>query len=507
MKNTSIYQYIIENLDPEEQRFTQENLPDEPHPSVPHPLGTEDAFWFTTSAPSDDKNAGVVYKLMQDYLSYPDQPHKQRLYETLASLPIVAIAEPISEKLQEQGITEALLALARSFFYNSRDRGPLKFAYIIFGLYGVERLKSESPELWEDMVKVAQCEEFTYFFLFACNLTNVKPFKEIWRLLGCTQGWGKVFVVEAAECRDEAQELWLIQHGMDVSVDYPPLSVYIMESAHLAWHLEQQDLDERTFKAAGPILNAFLVLLASYDETILENNLNTTALNPVRLLQNYLRHALVWAKRPEELLQLVNLSMGLRNLEQEDSICIMTKNDIELLIARCDSIVYAQDWQPYIKTHLIHNDRVNYELCDFACEMDMDIWQQLFDYLCAHPLEYKLLPYLFSYADMDYQKKILRFVEQNLGLYSTEESALLVPLRYLAHNPGLGEQVIIAALTSIYDWPRGVACAVLDGWSREYVTEPMRQALQQGLSLSNNQVVTERIKALLTGREFDVRMM
>jgi len=504
MSNKTIYQYIIENIDPEEQNFTQATLPDEPHPSVPHPLGAEDAFWFSTNTPSNKKGAAEILKLLQNYITYPDQPHKQKLYEALCKQPIIALADPLCEKLQEQDISEELVALARSFFYNSKHRSPLKFAYIILGLYGVDRIKSENPDLWEDMVKLAQCEEFTYFFIFACSLTNVKPFKEIWRLIGCTEGWGKVFAIEAAECRDEAQDLWLIQHGMEISVDYPPLGAHILEAAHLPLYLEQEEIDERTFKGAGTIINAFMVLLANYDENLLEENINTAIIKPLQLLHNYLRHAQKLAVIPEDILQILNLSFGLRNMEQNEGLCIIPKNDIELLIAKCDSIIYAKDWQHYVENNLIQKDSINYELCDFACEMDMDIWKYLFDYLCDHPWEYKAMPYLFSYNDTNYQEMMLHFVEHNLGLYRMEESALLVPLRYLAHKPGLGEQIIITALTSIYDWPRGIACAVLNDWGQEYITEPLRQALHEALKLSNNQVVTARIEALLTGITFNV---
>ena len=504
MSNKTLYQYITENIDAEEQCFTKETLPDEPHPSVPHPLGSEDAFWFSSNTPSYEQGADKIYNLLKAYCQHTDLLHKQQLYKDLAQQPLIALAEPLCDRLSKDEITKEQFDLARSFFYNAQHRGALKFAYLLLGLYGVERIQKEMPDLWEDMIKVAQCEEFTYFFLFACNLTNHKPFKAIWRLIGCTKGWGKVFSVEAAECRNEAQELWLIQNGMELDVDYPPLSAHILEITHLPYHLEQEEVSERTYKGAAIVLNAFLVLLDHYDEDVLEQNLNTAIIKPVQLLQNFLRHAQKHATKPEDILQVLNLSYGLRNLADNPDLCIMAANDVEKLIAMCDSIVYQKDWREYVQNNIIVNDSINYDLCDFACELDMDIWQPLFNYLCRHPFEYKAMPYLFSYNDETYQKAMLNLVEDNLKLYQAEESALLVPLRYLAHKPGVGERIIITALTSLYDWPRGIACAVLNEWGQEYLTEPMRVALKKALDLSNNAVVTARIEALLTGKHFDV---
>ena len=504
MSNKTIYQYIIENFDPENENFTQPTLIDEPNPSVPHPLGAEDAFWFSSNAPVHKKGADNVFAALQDYLQYPDHVHKQKLYKTVISEPIIALAEPFCDKMQTEEIDDAMLALARSFFYNGQHRGAIKFAYILFGLYGVEKIKAANEELWADMVNIAKCEEFTYFFIFACTLSNYTPHKAIWRLIGCTEGWGRVFATEAAICEDEAQELWLIQHGMEINVDYPPLAAHILEISSLPKHLEEEEISYRTFKGAAVILNTFLVLLDHYDESVLEANLNTAVIRPVQLLQNFLKHAKVHATKPEDILQVLNLSYGLRNLEQNKGLCIIGDNDLHFLIATCDSIIYAQDWHHYVENNLINGDSINYELCDFACEMDMDIWKLLFDFICTHPLEIKALPYLFSFNDENYRNSILHFVEFHLPLYRMEESALLVPLKYLEHHPGEGEQIIITALTSLYDWPRGIACAVLNSWGQEYLSGPIKNALREGLKLSNNDVVTARIKSLLLDKTFSI---
>lgn len=504
MSNKKLYKYIIENLDPEEECFTKETLIDEPHPTVPHPLGAEDAFWLATNAPADEKGANLVFRLLKEYRQYPDHLHKERLYKELSDRPVIAISEVLCDKLQELEITEDLVALARSFFYNAEHRGPLKFAYMLLGLYGAEAIKKEDAELWEDMVSVAQCEEFTHFFLFSCNLTNYKPLKEIWRLIGCTKGWGRVFAIEAVACNDEAQELWLIEHGMEITVDYPPVALRILEVANLTKHLEEESISYRTFKGAADILNAFLVLLNQQSKGIIEESLNTALIKPVALLNNFIRHAKIYADKPENILKVLNLSYGLRNLLTNDNLCIISNNELELLIAKCDSITYARNWEAYIKEHLILKDGINYELCDFACELDMDIWRELFDFLCEHPHEYQAMPYLFSYNDKNYQQMMLHFVEHNLSLYSLEETALLVPLRYLAHHPGEGERIIAAALTSPYDWPRGIACSVLNDWGPEYISEPVRETLKAALRLSNNAVVTARIEALLQGKKFNI---
>ena len=360
---------------------------------------------------------------MQEYIKYPDHVRKQKLYQYLADQPFIAILEPLSEKLTNEDITEVYYNLARSFFYNSKHRGPLKFAYLLFGIYGMDRIEEEEPALWEDLIKVAQCEEFTYAFTNACVLGNCNANKALWRIIGCTEGWGKVFAIEKVTCNDEAQELWLLQHGMELSVDYPPLALSIMEVANITRHLAAPELDERTFLGAMNLANAFLLTLDNSGEGVLEETVNTAKLKPLQLLQNLVRHAKKYADKPERILQVMNLRIGIENLQENERVAVIGYNEGQQLLADCDSIIYAKEWHEYVAENLIQRDEVNYDLCDYACELDMDIWNPLYDFFCEHPYEYKLMPYLFSYNDEEYQRLMLEVVERNLQLYTGEESA------------------------------------------------------------------------------------
>ncbi len=503
METKTLYQYIIENLDTEDEYFTQETLPDDPHPSVLRPLGTEEAFWLAADFPSRVEVAASLCKLLQTYKQNANPLLMQEIYHFVQDQPVIVITEPLCDMLHSEEFTEALYTLGRSLFYNARHRGPLKLGYILLGFYGVERIQKEFPELWVDMIHIAQCEEFTYYFLLACSITDYKPLRAIWRLLGCTKGWGRVFCIKAAECEDEAQELWLIQYGMDNTVEYPSLAAFILHSSNLAKHLEQEEVSYPVFVGAMKIVTSFLHWINTNTDVELEQQLvDVPGFSLAKLLQNLLRQARKHAAKPEEILWVLRLSYALHCLLENETLCLIGANDMELLLASCDSIAYAQDWREYVYKHLVNEDVLNYDLCDFACDMDIPISQPLFAYLEQHPLEFLTLPYLFACYDEQIQQRALRFVEEHLESYRTEETALLIPLRYLERHPGLGESIIISALTSIYDTPRGVACDTLNAWEFATITEPLWQALRTAKALSNNVAVTERIKRLLEGRHF-----
>ena len=58
------------------------------------------------------------------------------------------------------------------------------------------------------------------------------------------------------------------------------------------------------------------------------------------------------------------------------------------------------------------NGSVNYTTAEFAFELDIDIWERLFDYLKQHPLESALFPYLLGFENDERPQKVLTFIEK-----------------------------------------------------------------------------------------------
>ena len=503
MNPNSIFEYVKNNID-EEGRFASDVLPDDPMPTVPRPLGAEDAYYYTTEVPSDTEGAEQAVKLLKQHIAIPCLESKRRLYDHLTKIVVAGICDPFLEKFNAEELTPEAMELAEEFFYNSSHREPVKFALLIFGLYGMESLKDTHPDLWEDLMTLARCEEFTFFFLYSCRATNFAPQEEIWQLLHCTNSWGKVYAINSAEFNTPGKQQWLIENGYDLSIEYPPLSVKMIIEGKLAEVLQAEEIDYDTYKGAAAILNNFVLLLNNFAPGVIEQNFNTTSIDLEQLLNNLLRHSKKFATSPEELLDVVALCIGLNTLVETQNWYKLSANQCHTIIATCDSIIYQKDWQKEIDETLITDEGVNYPLCDFAFEVDIDIWQRLFDYFCEHPTETKLLPYLLAFTSDERSQQVLDTVEKNIYQYLVDQNALLVPLRYLRKHPGKGVSIIIAALTSLYDWPRGIACMILDEWGPENLTPALRHALLTAQSLSNHPVINSRIECLLTGKKYKI---
>lgn len=499
----TIFDYVINNINTD-GKFTAATLPDDLAPTVPRPLGTEDAYYYTTEVPPDVEGAERALELVKQYMVMPCLESRRRLYDYICSIITAGICDPFLDGFPREEFTPELLKLGRELFYGAANREPVKFAYLLFGLYGMERLHDADAKLWEDMVSVARCEEFTFFFLYACRITEYAPQQEIWQLIHCTNSWGRVYAINEAAFDSAEKRQWLIENGYDITIEYPPLAVKIITEGRLAEVLQKEHITYAEYKGAAATLNNMLLLLNNFSADVLEENFKLSLLDVNGLLTGFLHHAKEYAAAPADILDVMAISISLRNMADIENWSRLTANQCHTLIAACDKIIYQKDWQAEIDAELFKDGRVNYTMCDFAFELEMDIWPRLFAWFKEHPLEIKLLPYLLSYEGEERSRQVLDVIERNLYSYLPDQNALLIPLRYLRHHPGEGVAIVIAALTSLYDWPRGIACTLLEEWGPEYLTTPIRSALLTARSLSQHPVVNARIDALLIGKEYNI---
>ncbi len=501
--NKSLYHYIKNHID--ENGFYTENLmPDSgEYPYLTEP-GHTDAFYYTMDMPPAVDDAALLLKTLRAYLAEPLQAKRQRLYQTVKRMSFAEYCDPFVATFDHGDINSVALDLARRFFYNARHREPLKFALLLFGLYGMERLQQEEAELWRDIVTTAHCEEFTFSFLYACRVGGHTPQKAVWELLGCTRGWGKVFAILDCQCADDAQRLWLLKHGTYVDVEYPPLAVKLIQATKLAEFLRQPAIPFPIYKNTAAIVNNYLFMLLHYSPTNVRESYNMEDIDLYALLSGFLRHAQYLAMLPEDLLDITAAASSLRSMLEKSTLYCLSPNQCQELIACCDSLIYCRDWRSYITRYLINNDQVDYTLASFAYEIDLDVWPQLFDYWQRHPSEYRLFPYLLSYEGDARSERVLQLVTQYLPLYAADPQALLVPLRYLQTHPGEGEAIICAALESWHEAPRSFACDALEEWDAQELTPCIREGLRKAWQTSADELINSRAAALLQGQKLDL---
>ena len=458
----SIFAYVMDQLD-ENGIYQGGALIDDPTPSLPRPLGSDDAYIYTAEMPPDLPGAEAVCSML---LAYADEP--------------------------------------------SATAKAVKYAIVILAVFGLEKLRKEHSEnLWDDLVDLCRCEEFTFFLTFAYRINNIAPQDELWELVRSTRGWGRIFTLYDLECTTEEEEIWLLRHGCEIEIDYAPICLVVMRKGQLLHHLHKEQLDYKTYRGCLLIINNFIMMLDRYyignsDPTYID----ISGIDSKTLISELLRHAERYDKTPADLIGIINISIGLQKLITDSNWAALPSNASHELVSRCEKLIYSRDWYEEVQAQLFKEDgSVNYTTAEFAFELDIDIWERLFDYLKQHPLESALFPYLLGFENDERPQKVLTFIEKNINTYTQSETALLIPLKYLETHPGTGVPIVTAALTSIYDWPRGAASIILEEWGHEQLTPALRAALITARRLSQHPLITMRIDALLENKPFSVATM
>lgn len=491
----SLYSYIIEHLN-EDGFFTETVLPDEAGRKNAMDLGAWDADTYRVGSTDNMKLGREIVRALRGYIMDPGPASFTRLTGILKGHAMSEYCNAFFQLFDRIEMNVTVFTLAKELFYGGKYREQVKFAYLLFSLKGMEFIKVCHNRLWRDMVKVAHCEEFTFPFLFACRGGGYFPRREVWELLGCTKGWGKIFCLMDCQCNTDAERMWLIRHGAELEIEYPPISLRLIEETRLEKFLQQAELDYGCYKGAALIVIDFLVALPRFSEADMAANFNIHDVDIYSLVERILQNAERLIDKLEDLMDIGRIAEALRSIEEENKPLLLSSNQCHELIARCDAIIYDPKWWQNWQQELFEGGRVNYELCDYAYNSGMDIWPQLMDYWDKHPEEVRLFPYLLSPEEKERGSQVIHKIASRLRLY-TGEGELLVPLRYLKEHPGEGEAIICAALNSIYDLPRWVACVSLHEWGSSYVTPVIRQALFSARRLSVDKRIKDHVEFLL----------
>ena len=506
--NQSLFLYVVDHLD-KNGRYDGSPLPDDLTRSYSY--GAEDAVMFHPRA--DNKymeQAKDIYVLLKNWMKEPTQQNKDLLYERIYLTPQSTVFFTLAAQLRNEKLSYDLLDLAQEWFYTAKDREAVKFVYLICGLIGLQQVRNSfSESLYDDLFTLARCEEFTLFLCLACQLSELRPQKELWFLARHTEGWGKAITLLMLQCRTPAQRRWLLKKGLDICIFWPPLSSIIIKESRLPAMLKEETIPEDIYLAAADVIVQYMVFLAPCEE-LPDNPLEHSLMPPTQialeqLLGDFLRHAKTYAVTPKNLLTIFFIKDRLEALEEEKKGAALTGNVAQLLIAQCDSLIFYKDWEPEIRATLFDSHGgLNQEIVDFAADLEVDIWPDIIRFYNAHPKDETALQYLMYAPVGDDLNRIdtrrhlfLDCAESHLRNYMKDEALLVRFAHYLKDYPGEGIPLLDACFSSIYEHAIGMAALAVSSWPRDSVPADLKKAVIRAIQLNQNPIIDQILKSII----------
>jgi hypothetical protein len=492
-------------------------LPD--FPDQHYNYGNDDAAAFSPElAGVSEGTVEEIMELLKRWQNIPSVKNKEELYAYVKNAPMVVLFSHLSKQMLKQKLSFELVELADEWLHSSGDREIIKFSYLLCGVVGLDKVRTlYDKQLYEDLFTMALCEEFTLYLCLACHLSQIRPQQKIWYLLHRTSGWGKALALALADYKTERQQLWLLYHGFELRIFWPPLATLIILESKLLKRLQEPTCTAKFYLHASEAITMYLnFLLPSIDAPEYKYSAllpQQSEIDLQEMLSNYLRLAPPHINKPENAVEILTIKNRLTEILETSSWDLLEPNACNTLIGICDQLVYSRDWQPVIDKQLFTpQNKLDINIADLAAGIDIDVWDRVFAYLHQCPTDEMALNFcMHAYVDGSEEEltrfpvlspsrvqKLLDFFTENELVYLNDEGSLLLVLTFLLDYPGIGSSLIILALTSLYDPARGMAAMCLSRWDPKLITASVRTAVVKALHLNKDPFIKVLLEHVLT---------
>ena len=506
----SIFDFVKSNLDPD-GFFNQEPLQDRAIVTGDSEIfmdpGAADAFLASTKQEAEQTAViGVqIYQGLKAYAEDPSAENASMLYMGISSTPCILYYDALVDALSEEKIPQPLWQLAREWLYKASSREAVKLAIVICGLYMLnEQDLVVDWQLKKDLIVLSRCEEFTSFVIYALELSHQLDPDDLWDMIQHTMGWGKVVAMQSYDFTSPESRKWLVLHGCELVINYPAVSLLVFSKVNIAEVLAKPKLDHEEFQGLTHLFLNYLAFLLGFQQVDPPDMDKLPVVDLFSLLKKYLDHAQSFHTDLMDVAGLLNMAEGLRTMVEDAQWDALSMNQCHLLISSLEALIFSTDWLPKIKASLVDEyGEVNLVVVHMAYALGLDIHKELWSLLKKDPKRTELYEFLLETQDKRRFHRVLKFAREHRSEYLEDEYSLQPLLRALEEWPGEGQDIIAAALTSIYDSCRDTAIAVLEAWPDKNWSPAMRLALFKAREMAQHPLLMLRIDVLLKKRSMD----
>lgn len=509
---TSIYSHIRAHIGPETNGLLPEGaeLPDEkraiPKGSMRFVPGGRDGVAGHHFSRQDTELVSELYPAIREVLE--DVTGFTGFYDLLLEATPIGIVDPlltIIRENQDDVVPARLLELSRFLCRFGPDRGPVKIAIALLGLF---ELNEEDRDL---LLTLGQHEEFTLFVAVAIANTQENAEVLLWELAQKVHGWGRIQTVERlAHTEDPRIQSWLLREGYknDVMVEY--LAYTCANAGGLLNEIQGDKIDDELLLGAGSIIDALIcggpaedmddyedgaVVTDFYLEIIKERGPQLDQFGVLQSIGNF-------------------LSSDNANWEEREHRG-WTKPLREKLTDLVKDLLNHEDWFKIAELGLRSDDNVEFYKADaVARALGIDTWERHYSRLIEGK-DSNAWGTLMKTDDIDRIDRVLAIAEKqiDLELVATGPAGelgfgpMFIPhqavnfiAQGLARFPGRGWKFLRAALHCPVIRNRFSAQRALGEWGKDQWPEDAEQQLERALAAEPEPKLRDRLERLLAGR-------
>ncbi|MDO4282259.1 MAG: hypothetical protein Q4D02_01365 [Clostridia bacterium] len=397
---------------------------------------------------------------------------------------------------------ELLYRFALILMTKSRQIEAVKLGIAIFGTADF----SDNDEIIAVLMKLALCEEFTFFVDIAVStLKNANDIRFI--LAKKLKGWGKIMVVRSLVPTSDTIKEWLITSGVDNDIAYSKIALEVAEKIHLAEVLKRDRLTEDEFSGICKIIEGLIITHPNFVIDRLYDNYMEILTDFLRKLEGF-KYNIEFLK--VALLISVHLTNKAENTDDEINMLLYISKlfaEGEVFEILCDKVKNGSVEEVIICTSIL-NYYANMELYDEVYarfkEKPFELSFCLGYLMGRKEARDKIIMLLENGVD---ENKITKNVEPVMtysdDYYENLKNAIFV----LSPFQFKGIKIIVAGLKCKVMGPRDSALSILEEWMEETnlpIEEFPKEIYDALLELKDQEVIKdfkERINHLLNINE------
>ncbi len=459
-----IYEHLRSLLDASGRLVEVVDLPDdERDPTKIHwAPGTRDGVPGRHGAASEQTARVVeVARLLSEACREPSEERLRALYAAVVEDDVVSYVDTLIELLPDGGAPAmSVHEIGWWLATTAPDRGPVKLGIALLG--ATMDVVEDFPR---EVVRVLGAhDEFT---LYAAVVLAQLGERELWELAKIVDGWGRIACVERLEdTADPEIRDWILRSGFRNSIMDEYLAYIGATTGGLLAALRAPDIDRDLLTAAGDILRSLAQGGPAEDMSHYEE--------AAEALAAYL--ALV-EHQGEEVTDFLAVRDIQRYLKRADT----EMAGKEAFIATCERVLAPDRWRDRVAVAVAGQERV-WHAVQVAAKIGVDVAETVFGQLERDPSSLSWWYEAWEQVDaasvprlVDLARTALPLAEITTGpadelgigpLYRAH-SALELAVRGVRDHPGLGADLVSAALRSPLVRNRRAALETLEAWPRD----------------------------------------
>ncbi len=506
----SIYDFIAQNIDPQTGKVSQkgQRLPDEERrfagTHLRYAPGLVDMVIRNGATPEEAYwTAKEVSRQVLEIATTDSAKAKTALYKILVKDQILVLLDQAINDVSS-GIrlpAPALHAFAVSLARTAPDRGPVKFAIALLGIF------QDPADV--DLVRLLSLHgEFSlYGAVTLCDLLP-DPESELWSLAKKVNGWGKFHVLQQLKSTTSKEiKDWFLREG------YRDLMMDAYLAHELAVHgglrdaLYEPQVDDALLQGAGEIISA---LLTSGPPDAIQGYTDAADV--------FLRYLELLDERASKINQYLVVDAILGYLTDEWDLNASpangwTSEGRDRAIVFANQILGRPEWFGMVRRALQASDEGEFFVAAKAADLlGLETWELHVARLQEKPLdEGRWLAVMAKVDDqridqvIDLALKVLPLEqvatgpanELGLGPQYRDHNCLGIIVRDLDRFPGKGWSLIAASLKSPVVRNRNMALKAIEGWMHGSLPDSVREALVEAAKIEPHGDLRVRMQKML----------